>query len=356
MELGIAHQRYGEERALLVKRKHIAAVLRGATPRRLGNLLLCEAERLAGRTHPVALPYIATIDLSSGCSLHCPGCPTGNGTRGRRGALLKPEVLTTFLDEVGHSLLIAHLYNWGEPLLNAKAADCVSLLSRHRIYTSLSTHLSFHDPARLRACFDAGLDHLIVSVDGASPETYERYRRGGDFRLVLRNLRQVVAWKRAQKSIGTRIEWQFIVFDHNKHELKHARWLAHEIGVDHFSSMRPYGTIASRPTGPCTSLWRNVVLQSDGGLSACCKTFLKTDDFGDLKEGLQAFRHGSRSIQAREVHLGIVDRQKVPAQHPCLRCPVTAAQLGHNLSDAPIDCVEGFKVMGLPRLRRREEL
>ena len=276
--------------------------------------------------------------------------------RGRRRAVLKPEVLTSFLDEVGHSLLIAHLYNWGEPLLNAKAADCVSLLSRRRIYTSLSTHLSLYDPARLRACFDAGLDHLIVSVDAASPETYERYRRGGDFRLVLRNLQQAVTWKRADKSIGTRIEWQFIVFDHNRHELEDARWLAHKIGVDQFSSVRPYGAITPRSTGPCTSLWRNIVLQSDGGLSPCCKTFLKKDDFGALKEGLQAFRHGRWSVQAREVHLGLVDREKVSAEHPCLRCPVTAAQLGHGFSDAPIDCVEGFKVMGLPRLRRREEL
>jgi len=41
-----------------------------------------------------------------------------------------------------------------------------------------------------------GLDRLVVSLDGASPEVYEHYRKRGDFGLVCQNMRRIQRIKR----------------------------------------------------------------------------------------------------------------------------------------------------------------
>lgn len=329
-----------------LKRKHLAALLHGMTANRLKNLVLCEAERIARCTRPRSQPYIATIDLSSACNLHCPGCPTGNGTPGRHRTNLTVKHLSRFLAEAGDYLLIAHLYNWGEPLLNPNAPECISLLKNRKIYSSVSSHLSFSKADRLKGCIDAGLDHLIVSLDAACPATYGKYRRGGDFDLVVRNLREVIEWKR-NTGISIVIEWQFVVFGHNRHELPAARKIAKEIGVDSFTALPAYGSASSNQTRPCSSLWRNIVLQADGGLSACCKTFVRKDDFGRLEDGITAFRNGPRSIQARQLNIGSARSGDIPVDHPCLRCPMTPTRHLADLSFPKPLLNEGFQVMGL---------
>jgi hypothetical protein len=67
-----------------------------------------------------------------------------------------------------------------------------------------------------RKLITAGLTWLIVSADAATPATYETYRRGGNFELVVANVRRFAARRRA---LGTRtpfLEWQFVPLRHTK--------------------------------------------------------------------------------------------------------------------------------------------
>ncbi len=66
-------------------RRHLAALARYHTPRRLGNLLRVEFERIAKRETLRGRPYIIVLDPLNTCNLRCPLCPTG-----RRELPLKP--------------------------------------------------------------------------------------------------------------------------------------------------------------------------------------------------------------------------------------------------------------------------
>ena len=44
------------------------------------------------------------------------------------------------------------------------------------------------------------LRRLTVSIDGATPDTYKRYRAGGDFRTVLANIRKINQYKLRRRS------------------------------------------------------------------------------------------------------------------------------------------------------------
>lgn len=338
---------------MVVSRKHLLALRRAWTCKKIANMILCETELLTRKTRLRSKPYIATIDLTSVCNLSCPGCPTGRGRSGRARTKLHLEHLEMFIAELSPYFLVAHLYNWGEPFLHHDVAHIIRRLSSSGVFTSLSSHLSLRAFERIRDACAAGLDHLIVSVDGTNNQNYNLYRKGGDFELVIANLRRLVNLRDRTPGIRTRIEWQFIAFDHVSDQTERARMMAKEIGVDWFRVIQPWhsGVLGGSPK-PCRSLWRNIVLQADGGLAPCCKIFDKDDDFGDLAEGTAVdLRNCERAITARSLMVGGRMPEQMEAAHPCLRCPLIRSlpHLQPWLESHPIpnNDVENEAVMGL---------
>ena len=99
------------------------------------------------------------------------------------------------------------------------------------IHVRLSTSLSVKvEDATLEALVDH-VDGLIVSIDGASQETYEKYRRNGDLALALSNLERIARLKRERHARQLTIYWQYLVFSFNEHELDTAQRMAKRIGV-----------------------------------------------------------------------------------------------------------------------------
>jgi hypothetical protein len=81
---------------------------------------------------------------------------------------------------------------------------------------------------------EALLNRSVFAIDGASEDTYRRYRVGGDFAKAMRNLEAMVS---SSDRAGTRdrmeIIWQYILFEWNDsdEEMAKARELARAIGV-----------------------------------------------------------------------------------------------------------------------------
>ena len=75
---------------------------------------------------------------------------------------------------------------------------------------------------------------MTFSVDGADQRTYARYRQGGDFARVLKNM---TALGREKKRLGREvpfINWRYILFKWNDSvwQMRKARRLAKKAGVD----------------------------------------------------------------------------------------------------------------------------
>ena len=80
-----------------------------------------------------------------------------------------------------------------------------------------------------------------MSLDGASGETYETYRRRGKFDLVCDNLRRIVLEKQRLGQTYPLTTWQFLVFRFNEHEQEKARAMVAEMGVDRIEFRAPSG-------------------------------------------------------------------------------------------------------------------
>jgi hypothetical protein len=185
---------------------------------------------------------------------------------------------------------------------------------------------------------------LICSIDGASEETYSIYRVRGKFANVIDNIRKINELKQRYSSPFPALDWKFILFGHNEHEVPVAREMARELGMGFFttrnhdpdySPVRNPETVCAE-TGEaatmeeyealhghselqvhCNQLWDQPQINWDGKVLGCC--IQHWGDFGGnaFRDGLRASVNTERIQYARAMLLGrAAPREDVP----CTRC------------------------------------
>lgn len=245
---------------------------------------------------PALGPSTAMIEPTNLCNLACPTCPTGTGKIPPLPQMTQAR-FEHALAAVGPLRNLA-LWNYGEPLLNRELPAMIAHAKKAGVgVVKVSSNVHFLDGARGTALLASGLDVLILSVDGASPETYATFRKEGDFARVA----SAVAWLCAEKKrlglVKPRIELQFIVMRHNEHELPEMRRLARAWGVDKLRiktvgaddaasrDLVPASRLLSRYAADgetpnvrhpfCTMAWDHAVVNVDGSVTPCC--YLRPD-------------------------------------------------------------------------------
>ncbi len=291
----------------------LSAVMRYSTPRKLLNLFLNNFERRLRVTKPRSLPYRLVIDITNLCNLHCPFCPTGLGLKGREKSFMGLEPYKRIIDEIGDYIYLLDLCNWGEPLLHKSVYETVKYASGRKICTRISTNFNvpFPDEAA-QQMVESGLAYLTVSCDGADQQTYEVYRRGGRFSLVLENVEKLVQKRRELRASNPYIFWLYLVFKHNEDYVEQARQAAERVGVDAFVTLtggvfdETWATSKTHPfipglaDDPCGWLWKQFVVHPDGGVAPCCGEFWKRDDYGCIDEGsIRELRNNEKFVRAR---------------------------------------------------------
>jgi MoaA/NifB/PqqE/SkfB family radical SAM enzyme len=273
------------------------------------NFALNEVERRLKVESPRSRPYLLYLEATNACNFSCPYCPTGKRF-GRRTGMTDPAALAELIKELKDSVFMATLHGWGEPLLFPDLAALVDLLHRNRIFTQLSTNVSLLTGDRAVELFNAGLDHLILAVDGTSEESYSQYRKGGRLDEIMAKMRGAVAAKK-ETGAATIIEWQFVVFKHNEHEIEQARRMAKEIGVDRIDLVPAYvsednpedastrESFRSRLSplerhADCYSLWTTLTVLENGDVAACCWDYYGDSGFGNV------FRESFRDVWTNE--------------------------------------------------------
>jgi len=126
------------------------------------------------------------------------------------------------------------LYFSGEPLINQALNEMVKLIVSRNIYCTVSTNGSFMG-SEIEEILDSGLSKLIIGVDGASEDTYKQYRVGGNFTILVENIKKLVYEKRKRKLQHPLIVFQYIVMKQTEKEVDKAVRLARELKVDAIS-------------------------------------------------------------------------------------------------------------------------
>ena len=186
------------------------------------------------------LPRRLFVEPCISCNLSCyeACCNHENGIHfTRHNRLLDYNVYTKVIDELGPSLFRIDFFNYGESFIHPKAIDMIDYVkSRHpHVYLFCSTNgLLLNTEEKLQRLVASGIDELTFSVDGARQESYEKYRRGGDFKKVHHIMKRLVEVKKEQQSETPFINWRYILFRWNDsdEEMNLARSMAADLDID----------------------------------------------------------------------------------------------------------------------------
>ena len=214
--------------------------------RKMANLARISGNRLLGITPALGYPYMVQLAPSGLCDQQCNFCPVE-----RQGSLQKVHMsFDTFkklIDEAGDYLLYAIMWSWGEPLLSPDVYRMFRYARDHHVLTVTSTNLRSFSTEEAEEMVASGLDRLIIALDGATAETHERLRPGGDYQRVVEHTRMIVEEKRKQGSDTPFLNLRMVVSSENETEIDAYRALARELGVD-MVSFKAYST---RQSGSC---------------------------------------------------------------------------------------------------------
>ncbi len=276
---------------------HIEAFIFCNSFKKFANFLRVHYEKSRGVEAPKSYPYLFVFEVTNICNLKCPFCLTGKGISGDREVRhVTFEEAKKIIDEVGDYIYLLQLYTWGEPLLNKDIYKIIEYSKTKNIYVMISTNATVMNEKNNQRLLDSGIDYVMVAIDGLSKETYSQYRVGGDYDKVFRNVSNLLQLKKQTKSSRPFVEWQFIVFRHNEHEVDAAEKAAYEIGIDKFTPLPAYvEDEAWLPEGDkykvetfnperlknCDRPWTHLNFRADGGIASCCYEFYKKDDFGE---------------------------------------------------------------------------
>lgn len=197
------------------------------------NFLVALMARRQGAIHVPSKPFDLSINPSTACQLACPNCETGNGAMTRPATNLDPHLHAHMLAGVADELFIIRYFGTGESLLNKKFPELMEEIRGKEIFTFMTTNLSFRfTDKQIDEILLSGINLIGVSLDGITQETYARYRVNGEHDLVVDNMLRLI---RRRDELGLKyplIEWRYLVFKHNEHEVDSVRAQAREFNVD----------------------------------------------------------------------------------------------------------------------------
>lgn len=186
-----------------------------------------------------SLPSRLYVECTAACNISCAQacCAPETGiTRTRQAGMLNFDLFTRVIDEAGPSLARVDFFNYGEAFLHKRAIEmCEYIKARFpHIYLYSSTNgLAFTEESAARLVH-SGIDEITFSIDGATAESYVKYRQRGDFAKAMRNLAAAARAKRDSGRDIPFINWRYILFTHNDsdEEMDLARRMAADLGID----------------------------------------------------------------------------------------------------------------------------
>ena len=256
------------------------------------------------------LPPVITVEPTNRCNLDCPLCVTGSGNMTRLAGRMELQTFQKLIDDIADTVWYVIFYHQGEPYLNNAFLPAVRYAKDRGLYTETSTNAHYLDERNAVRTIEAGLDAMIVSVDGVTQQSYEKYRVKGELQRVLDGIRTLVAAKKRLRSKTPYVLLQFLVMRHNEHEIPEIKALAKELGVDRLllkniqvetydealewmpkaENFQRYrigeGDISVRGgKGVCPRPWLSSLVNWDGTVVPCCFDKNGHHTMGDVNNG-----------------------------------------------------------------------
>ena len=252
-------------------------------------------------------PAFISVEPTTHCNLKCPHCFTQDKNFTRPKGNLDTSTFEKIIHQASPYAFYLNLYFQGEPFLNENLCRFIFSAKQSQFYIAVSTNAHYLTEQNISNIIDAGLDKIIVSLDGTDADTYKRYRQGGDYNTVITGIKSLVAAKREKKTKHPFIELQFLLHKHNESQIKQVKALGKSLGVNRVvvksfqlldldkaedwipSKKSRYSinnegiaTIKNNLPNRCFRMWNSCVITWNGDVVPCCFDKNAEHAFGNI--------------------------------------------------------------------------
>ncbi len=188
------------------------------------------------------LPNYVQIEPVGQCNLRCEMCPIQfrkDGPPYGPLAFMSWDTYTSLLDGFPE-LRKLHLQGLGEPMMHPRFFDMVRVAAERGIHVTTNTNLTLLNRERAEQLVASGLQTVFFSIDGSTPETYERIRKRARFAKVTKNVDVLLETRKRLNARSPSLRIVTVIMRQNLHELPELvrmahRWEAEEMFVQHLS-------------------------------------------------------------------------------------------------------------------------
>ena len=275
-----------------------------------------------GDTHVSGFPAHLKIELTNYCNLACTFCP--HEQMERSVGFMKTDLFKRIVDSSVHHVEFVYLHFMGESLVHPKIFDMIRYARSKGIRAGLSTNASFLDEKRARGLLTSNIDFLIISFEGANPDTYEEVRLKGSYKETLQNIQSFYRLKREIPN-GVASAVQMIHTSESDEEVEGFRgqWPEGVIikKIKNWGGQMPELTASKsvqNHLSPCALPWKELSVLWDGTLTLCANTYDREVVLGHLdEESLEEVWNGPKMQEIRRRHVA----RQVKGIPVCETCP-----------------------------------
>jgi MoaA/NifB/PqqE/SkfB family radical SAM enzyme len=178
------------------------------------------------------------LEITTYCNAACPQCPRNNNGSGTNPYLTLEHLPRDVIDSAFTQELCNRLRqvffcgSYGDPIMHPDFLDILRDFRRKcpTLWLYVHTNGGVHDKDYWTTLAEiiGGYGQVDFNIDGLA-DTNHLYRRNTNFDKIINNAESFI-------SAGGRAVWNYIVFEHNQHQVEQAQQLSAKLGFREFKS------------------------------------------------------------------------------------------------------------------------
>lgn len=222
------------------------------------------------------------------CNLRCPSCIQGYQDIAKEyntnTSVMSMELYTKIIEEAkDNNLASLSMHVNDEPLLVKNIEDRIRLASEANIMDIImTTNGVLLNKKKAHKIIEAGVTHLLFSLDSADKETYDKVRPGGDFETVVKNIEYTNSLRNNMFPI---LRASFVKSSLNEHQVDYFQEYFHN-KVD-YVDIQTFGAYKNlnnnlKPTDSkynegnilsCSMPYTRLIIRANGDVLPCCSFY-----------------------------------------------------------------------------------
>lgn len=182
------------------------------------------------------------VEPTTRCNLRCRSCM--RRAWDEPGADMTMETYGRLLDSLRGARTVRSVAYWGigEPLVHPRIVEMIASAHAVGAETELITNAQLLDETVAQGLVDAGLDRLVISLDGTTRDGVAENRPGTDLDKTRKNIDFLRHARRAHGVRTPRVAVEFVLMRRNLDQLRDLPGLARELGAStvYITNVLPY--------------------------------------------------------------------------------------------------------------------